>query len=198
VEAEWVDNQTAHFNLHPYLSTAALAAVAKMEADGRSVDEIRRFKDAIGSLFGSLGDGLFWNAWRPVALLAAMGMALLGFSPVSVVVGFLLLYNILHLWVRIHGAKLGFELGVRIGEGVRRLNIPLRTERIRSVGVLLLGLISGVLLMAGKGSPHLGWTLTIGGGVALALGWILGETVHRWIPAAVLMLILVGLLPIYS
>jgi mannose/fructose/N-acetylgalactosamine-specific phosphotransferase system component IID len=195
-EEEWIEDHAAHFNSHPYLAPAALAAVAAMEMEGRSSDEIRKFKDALGSLLGSLGDGLFWNAWRPVCLVAAMVAALLGLSTVSVVVGFLALYNALHLWARVHGVRLGMESGVRIGEGIRRLEIPLWTERIRTAGVLLIGLTSGILLMRGGMLPHPGWSLTVGGGIALALGWILGEAVHRWIPTAVLLVILFGLLPI--
>jgi PTS system mannose-specific IID component len=195
-EAEWIGLHAENFNSHPYLASAALAAVATMEAEGRPQSEIRRFKDALGSLGGSLGDGLFWNGWRPLSLAIAMGMALFGFSPAIVVIGFLALYNVLHIWVRLQGVRMGVKSGVRIGEGVRRLEIPRWAERIRTVGVLVLGLISGVLLMQGGGLPDPAPLLAMGGGLALALGWILGEAVHRWIPAVFFLLIACGFLPI--
>jgi PTS system mannose-specific IID component len=197
-EQKWVEEHSGHFNLHPYLAPAALAAAAKMEAEGRPVEEIGRFKGAIGSLFGSVGDGLFWNGWRPVTLIAAMGAGLLGLATPVVVVGFLFLYNLLHLRVRYLGVKLGDVSGVRIGESVRELEIPQWTERIRTVGVLFLGLIAGVLLAEGGRLDELRVVLIAAGGIALALGWILGEAVHRWIPAVLLLLVLVGYLPIFG
>lgn len=197
-EELWVEEHSGYFNLHPYLAPAALAAVARMEEEGRPDEEVRRFKSAIGSLFGSVGDGLFWNAWRPVALASAIGAAALGMGAVAVVTGFLVLYNLLHLRVRFQGVRLGWDAGVKVGEGIREMKIPEWTERIRTVGVLILGLISGLLLGMGTGADLTAWVLPALSLVALSLGWFLGETVHRWIPAVFLALIISGYLPIWS
>lgn len=196
IEAERLTRHSTPFNSHPYLASTALGAVARMEEEGRRPEEIRRFKDALGSLLGSLGDGLVWGGWRPVSVLAALGLALLGFSPTTVVAVFLLMYNVVHLGIRLQGARMGVRMGIRVGTGIGNLDLPVWTERIRTVGVLLVGLVSGILLARGAHLSEVGVLLPLGGILALLIGQVMGEKVRRWIPVFILLMVLCGFLPI--
>lgn len=152
-----------HFNAHPYLAGLAVGAVARMEADGRDPEEIRRFKLAVKGPLGSLGDALIWSGWRPTLLLAAMVLGLVTGRPGLAVGAFLIAYNLGHLALRLLGFRIGWEYGSQVGDALRRLGLSKKADVLQSLGVLQLGLLVGVLAAESLGQ---GWW----GGVAVALG----------------------------
>ena len=61
------------------------------------------------SPLGSLGDSLFWKSWRPFCgVLGSVLFFMLGWiGPVV----YCILYNTLHLYVRLRGLLVGYSMG---------------------------------------------------------------------------------------
>lgn len=106
--------QSAYFNAHPYLASLAIGALARAELDGVAPVRIERFRTALCGPLGSVGDRLVWAAWLPACSLVGLLLFGLGWSPLAVVVGFLLLYNAGHLWLREWGLQAGWRHGLRV------------------------------------------------------------------------------------
>jgi len=180
------------FNSHPYLSPIALGALTRVRRDGVESARIRDFRQALRSPLGGLGDSLVWGAWRPVCLLGAGTIALVGGSPALVTIGFLLAYNLVHFALRVRGLRVGLESGLSVATGIRGMALPTWTERIRTGGVILLGFALGLLGGRAALIPGLG-PLGVAGGVLLFLGGLSGgDRVRRWVPELLLILILLG------
>jgi mannose/fructose/N-acetylgalactosamine-specific phosphotransferase system component IID len=172
-----------HFNAHPYLANLALGAVIRMEEEGRSPEEIRRFKVAVRGALGGLGDVLVWVGWRPTTILAALLLAMAGASPAVTVCLFLVVYNLGHLTLRIWGYRVGLERGSQVGDSLRSLALPRQADRLASIGVFLLGGSAGLAL--GRGWEMEGWAiflLWVTGCVwGFWIGSLLGQRSWKWI-----------------
>lgn len=144
------------FNAHPYLSTVALAAVARMEGEGEDEGQMERFKGAVVSPLGGLGDRLVWARWRPFCLLVALLLFVTGAAWWLATLTFLVLYNAGHLALRIWGLRLGWRYGQRVGQAL--IGSPLR--RIPDRLTIPLALVAGLLLpvlslgLAGTSGPN--------------------------------------------
>lgn len=134
------------FNSHPYLATLALGAVARMEAEGEDPELVERFKLALRGSLGSLGDRLFWAGLRPLCLLAALVLFLLGAGWGVVIAVFLLTYNVAHLAARSWGLVTGLEEGRHVGERLRRSALSRLQAGVDETGPFLTGV--AVPLMA--------------------------------------------------
>lgn len=186
-----------HFNSHPFLAGLALGAVARMERDGAPPEHIERFKDAVRSPLGSLGDALFWTGWLPLVMFLAAVLLLLGFPPLVVVMGALLLYNIPHLMVRRVTLDWGLALGSHAPARLREVGVAHLIEKVRDVGMGILGLLVGVLVSVGPGltvPPRLPWLAA-----ALALGVVFfrsgpaaGRVAYRMAPIVLILLFVLG------
>jgi mannose/fructose/N-acetylgalactosamine-specific phosphotransferase system component IID len=119
-----LSRHSGFFNSHPYLSTVALAALARMESESADTGQIERFKVAIVSPLGSLGDRLVWARWRPICSLASLWLFLAGAAWWIAVIAFLLLYNAFHLGLRVWGLRLGWREGREVGGAL--MGSPLR------------------------------------------------------------------------
>jgi len=106
--------QSQYFNAHPYMAAVAVGALARAELDGEAPKQIERYRRALCSPLGSLGDRLVWAAWLPFCSLVALGLFGLGAGPLLVVGGFLVLYNIGHFWLVIWGLRVGWREGLRV------------------------------------------------------------------------------------
>ncbi|MGQ0642205.1 MAG: PTS system mannose/fructose/sorbose family transporter subunit IID [Gemmatimonadaceae bacterium] len=114
--------QSQYFNAHPYLAAVAVGALARAELDGESPKQIERYRRALCSPLGSLGDRLVWASWLPFCSIVALGVFALGAGPLLTVGGFLILYNAGHIWLRLWGLRTGWREGLRVAPA---LGIPL-------------------------------------------------------------------------
>ena len=167
------------FNTHPYLVGIALGAVARLEAERESPVVIERFKTAVRGSLGGLGDRLFWAGWKPVCVLVALVLLLGGTPWWLAVAGFLLLYNVGHLSVRIWGLHIGFQSGKEVGESVRRSHVARAQRPITAAGAFLLGLLLPLLATDGGMpiQPSPAWALAAG--LAGLVGVRLGPAIQR-------------------
>jgi PTS system mannose-specific IID component len=137
------------FNSHPYLAGIALGAIARLEAEGTAPAVIDRFKAAVRSSLGSLGDNLFWAGWRPFCALAALLLACSGASWWLPVACFLVLYNIGHLLARAWSFRMGLRYGRAVAEHLRGGQLQNLQRFVASAGAFMLGLV--LPLAAGGG-----------------------------------------------
>ncbi len=182
------------FNAHPYLSPVALGALARIASDGVDPDMARRFKDALRSPLGSLGDKLVWGAWRPFCAVAAVLLAATGAGPIVVVVLFLGAYNLLHLTLRIWGVGAGFRAGLDVGGALSRVRLAERSERVEAAGVLVFGSLLGLLLVTTLSRSESAVLWIPAGLVLLLIGVARGEALRRWAPAFLVAPVVLGLL----
>jgi mannose PTS system EIID component len=110
--------QSAYFNSHPYLATLAIGALARAELEEVPPNRIERFRTALCGPLGSVGDRLVWASWLPACSLVALLLFGLGAPPLGVLVGFLILYNLGHLGLRIWGLRAGWEYGLRVASAL--------------------------------------------------------------------------------
>ncbi len=103
----------ATFNTHPFLAGVVAGAVLRMEENGTSPEKIASFMRSIMGPLGALGDPFFKNALAPAASAVAAVIALI-WGLIPGVVSFLLLFNIVHMVVRIAGIFVGYRDGERV------------------------------------------------------------------------------------
>lgn len=180
----------AHFNAHPYLASAALGSLARMEVEDVPGETITRFRDAVRGPLGALGDRLVWAAWLPFCAVLGLGALWAGANPWVAVAVFLGLYNAGHVFLRVRGYLFGWAEGPRLGMRLRESGVPGLARRVERLLMVALGLMIGVL--SASGVPHgAGTDLHLPGAVALAVGALMGP--RAWKPAAVVVVGVVGL-----
>ena len=115
---EALARQSVYFNAHPYLATLAIGALARAELERVPPTRLERFRTALCGPLGSVGDRLVWAAWLPACSLVAILLFGFGASPLGVVAGFLILYNIGHLGLRDWGLRAGWFHGLRVASAL--------------------------------------------------------------------------------
>ena len=182
------------FNTHPYLSCVALGALARGGDPERGPDDWRRFRYALGSPLGSLGDRLIWGGWRPFCVVSAMLLASVGVRPAIVVTLFLVLYNAPHLALRAWGLAAGLKFGIGVGRAIESAQLSRISERVRSGGVLVVGSLLGVLGQRSLSPSGPGAFWVLGAAIFLLAGVVSGERLRRWAPTMLLCIVSFGLL----
>ncbi len=173
-----------HFNAHPYFSSVALGALVRLEAEGESPETVRRFRSAVRGPLGALGDRLVWATWLPLSAVLALVLYWIGLPGWLAVATFLVVFNALHLSIRLLGFGLGFDAGTAVGLRLRGLAVTGRIERVSGVLLFLVGLLGGLLLEGEFAAPS-GVGVRWAGAAALAfLVGIVGG-VRFWRPAAI-------------
>jgi PTS system mannose-specific IID component len=137
---EALARQSAYFNSHPYLATLAIGALARAELDQVPPNRIERFRTALCGPLGSVGDRLVWAAWLPACSLVALLLFGLGASPLGVVLGFLVLYNVGHLGLRVWGLNAGWHYGLRVASALGNPMLQHGPRYIGRVSAVLGGL----------------------------------------------------------
>lgn len=140
------------FNSHPYLATYALGAIANIEQQAllRGWEDTRAislFKTRIIGPLGAIGDTLFWQLIRPACgLLGVVMLLVCGWCGALI---FFILYNLLHLFIRIRGVFSGFAKGFDI---VRELSLR-GTKRYFQIMKYLFSIVlgAGIAIVAANG-----------------------------------------------
>jgi mannose PTS system EIID component len=178
---------TELFNSHPYLATVAAGAVAKLEADGTDPAVVRRFKSALRGSLGSMGDRLVWSAWRPMSLLLGIVLLLGGAAWWAAIGAFLLVYNLLHITLRVVGLRIGVSAGLEVGRLLRDAPLHAYVHRAVQLASFLAGAAIALTVASARAEP-LAIALSVG---AVAAGFWLGVYARRimtWILVGVVAL----------
>lgn len=132
--------ESAYFNSHPYLAGLALGALARAELEQVEPARLERFRTALCGPLGSVGDRLVWAAWLPACSLFALLLFGLGLSPLWVVIGFLVLYNAGHVWLRDWAIRSGWQYGLRVASALAHPVLQNGPRYIGRVSAVLGGL----------------------------------------------------------
>ncbi|HET8654908.1 MAG TPA: PTS system mannose/fructose/sorbose family transporter subunit IID [Longimicrobiaceae bacterium] len=170
-----VARHTTVFNCHPYLATVALGAVTRLETEAVDPSMVERFKSALRSSLGSLGDQLVWGAWRPASALLGVVLVLTGLAWWVGVLVFLVVYNLLHLGLRIWGWRVGTHSGLEVGRALRDLPLQPLARRTADVGAVLGG--AALVLAAAPAAPDPDGLAVVA--LAAALGFLLGSRTRK-------------------
>jgi hypothetical protein len=140
------------YNTNPAAAGLLLGVLARLEergngGDDEAVEEARRLRRILEAPLAAWGDTLLWSAIRPLTLLfgalVAWGVGLPGIAL------FLLLYNAIHLGIRLGGACWGYAHPERVPallrSGWSRKAVPV----LQRVGAGALLLLAGLLLVPG-------------------------------------------------
>ena len=135
------------FNSHPYLTGPIIGSVARLEEESCEVDdcpEAINLKKTLMAPYAALGVPFFWGALRPLFIIAGIITALEGslLAPLF----FLLLYNCVHVWVRLKGFIEGYRDGKGAFEFLRGIEMPQKTRMIKWVSLVLLALLAAIIL----------------------------------------------------
>ena len=187
-----------NFNTNPAMAGPLLGAVCRLEEQAAAgepgaVDTILRLKRGAEAPFASAGDTLVWGGVRPGAALWGGAIALLfGFwGPVV----FLIVYNAVHLGLRLGGVFWGYAQGERVLQlirstwfrrGIKGAPWVMVTGALVMIGVVLghrggaeglgIGALATGVFLGHRGYAH-GTTLALGGMiVGLVLALILGSS----------------------
>lgn len=183
------------FNSHPYLAPLALGAVIRLEADGADPSVIRRFKAALRGSLGTLGDQLVWTGVRPVCIMLALALVLVGVPWWGAILAFLCLYNIIHIGLMIWGFNVGYDEGRYVGERLRHTVVSRMQPKLMAAGAFMAGLV--IVLVIARGVAAVadpGWAWGGVAAMAVAAGAIWGRRARRAGVAGAVALALVGLL----
>ena len=170
-----VERHEELFNSHPYFVTVAVGAVSRLEQMGADPAVVVRFKTALRGSLGSMGDRLIWSAWRPMSLLIGLVLLLAGAAWWLAVAVFLVVYNALHLAVRVKGLQLGTEAGFDIGRVLKESPLQLVIDAASRFASFLVGV--AVVLAAAPIYQDRGAALLVG--TAIVLGAFLGTRSRR-------------------
>lgn len=162
-----------NFNGHPYLCGLAVGALARLELDGVDEVRIRRFRTALRGPLGTIGDRLVWAGWRPFCILLAMCAFGLGLSAWQAALGFLALYNVGHLWLRIWSFRTGWRSGLDVGRKLAEAPLDRWAEAFGPVNMILAG---AAVVLIGRQVPGVD---AVAAWVAV-LAVVVGLLAYRW------------------
>ncbi|MCX7918891.1 MAG: PTS system mannose/fructose/sorbose family transporter subunit IID [bacterium] len=149
------------FNTHPYFASYILGLVIAKEeklanenaqpsdaAFLRAEQDIQNIKTTLMGPFGALGDTFFWSTFRPFLALLAVMMVILNIPNWTVAalapIGFVVWYNVAHIYIRIGGVYRGYKLGDDIVLWLRQFNLANTIEKLQKVGLAIAGIFLGL------------------------------------------------------
>lgn len=165
---EALGRHVGFFNANPYMATVAATALARMEGDGVTAEQVERFKSALVSPLGSLGDRLVWARWRPLCVLLALLAFLTGVPWWGVSVLFLVLYNVVPMGLRVWGLRIGWRDGIDVGRTLMSSRLRRLPDRLTIPLAVVSGAVLPPLVLAFGGTSDVNPIPVIGIAVVLA------------------------------
>lgn len=183
---EALARQSQYFNAHPYLTAVAVGALARAELEGVAPARIERFRTAMCGPLGAVGDRLVWASFLPLCSFTALFAFGLGASPLTVMLTFLVLYNVGHLSLRWWGLHMGWRDGLQVARSlghplfqrapawiargssvVAGVALPLALQHVVGPGrfpvaAVLVAVIAGGLVLSRLHGRVEGWKVAVG------------------------------------
>jgi mannose/fructose/N-acetylgalactosamine-specific phosphotransferase system component IID len=184
------------FNTHPFLACAAIGAALQLQEEGRESQEIDRFLGSTMGPLAALGDPFFRNA-LPAFVSAVSAFVAIFFGMIPGIITLLVMFNVVHLFVRIGGLVVGYKEGYAVLVRVARWLSPTRTSILKVVAAICVGGVMVSMAHLLTRDLELRW-LEI---VALASGLILAVALKQWrflqpyaIPVVLAIMLILGVL----
>ncbi len=187
---------TEYFNVHPYFAPIVMGVIFNRE---KSLSDSQRGQDAtlgvlkntMGGAFGAIGDHVIWGTWRPFCAIMALSVGLLVgypstqttitasiFSPAGAhlcakwwVVGFLSMFNSIHIWLRWRGLQKAAAEGPLVVRWVESLHLQKWAAQIRRIGLLFLFTMVLLYFSRWGASEMLIWMVAVLLGSAILKRW---------------------------
>ena len=115
--SEAVVRSAEFFNCNPNLAGLAVGATVRAEYEATPGAQIARLRTALCSPLGALGDQLFWAGLLPALVGCALVTVVLG-ARWWAIIGFLLAYNIVHVWTASWSLRTGLAAGMGVGAAI--------------------------------------------------------------------------------
>ena len=136
----------------------------------------------MGAAFGAVGDHVIWGTWRPFCAVMALSVGLLvgypsmphGGSQPSIfyapgavlcakwwIVGFLSMFNSIHIWIRWRGLQKGVSDGPLVVRWVESLHLQKWAAQIRRMGLLFVFTMVLVYFSHWAASEMLIWMVAV-------------------------------------
>lgn len=129
-----------YFNTNPYFSSIVMGVILSLEEklSRREINEdiIHDTKEGLMTACAAIGDGLFWDSWRP--FVAVLSLVLASFNLVLTPLFFLILYNIPHLYFRFAGIFWGYREGTHVIKKLKQFQFTLIRQNLRYGTLVLL------------------------------------------------------------
>jgi mannose PTS system EIID component len=159
------------FNCHPYMAAAILGGTIHHEervAVGiEPPDAPQAYKQTLQGPLAAIGDGFFWTALRPFfGALGAVGALAFGLRAVWAM---LIVYNAVHLSLRVALFRAGYRSGDALVPVLARLSLPVVADRLRTAGALLAGVAAGMIVF--QATQGMGAVGGLSAAAAAALGY---------------------------
>ncbi len=130
--------ESRFFNAHPYLVALAVGAAGRAEIDGEPPEKIERLRAALCGPLGALGDRLIWAGWLPACMAVALMLVAAG-ARVWAAAAFLVLYNVVHVYMRVWALKAGWREGLHVAAALSSPLLRYGSELAGPVAALLVG-----------------------------------------------------------
>jgi PTS system mannose-specific IID component len=123
-----------YFNTNPYFSSivmgVTLALEERLSRGEINEDIIHDTKEGLMTACAAIGDGLFWDSWRPFVAAAALTFAFGNYLLTPLI--FLALYNLPHLYFRFAGVFWGYYQGTHVIKLLRQFGFPQIRQNLRA------------------------------------------------------------------
>lgn len=129
-----------YFNTNPYFASVVMGVVLALEerlSRGEISDEVIHYtKEGLMTACAAIGDGLFWDSWRPFVAVASLIFASGNYMLTPLF--FLILYNIPHLYFRFAGIFWGYVEGTHVIRSLKKFQFPQIRQNLRYGTLVLL------------------------------------------------------------
>lgn len=138
-EAAYLRN-LEYFNTNPYFASVVMGVTLALEerlSKGEiGEDIIRDTKEGLMTACAAIGDGLFWDSWRPFVAVASLAFAFGNYMLTPLI--FLAIYNLPHLYFRFAGIFWGYREGTHVIRSLRQFQFPQIRQSLRYGTIVLL------------------------------------------------------------
>lgn len=140
-----------YFNTHVYFAPLVAGAVLRLEEDRASgvvapEVEIDDFKEMVAAPYAAIGDAFFWGGLRPLVAGVALFFAVKGILWAPLI--FVLLYNIVPIWIRTVFFSRGYRQGLKSVEFIQRHKLPDLAIHTKEAAVVVLGGLSAFMVFS--------------------------------------------------
>lgn len=189
---EALERHLRTFNAHPYLASAAVGALARLESERADPDTLERFRTALGGPLGSLGDRVVWATWRPFCVLAAAVAYLAGASAVWCLAGFLVVYNAGHVALRAWGFLKGWSAGRGLGRVLRDAPLEAGVRILKPLNAVLVGAVTAAVALAAAPAVSVALPAAALLAAGIVAGYVWPTVARRLAPAVIMAAPLIG------